>query len=73
MQYLITVATDLSKLISYIKSLNYSEFNNTFKQLPSVSDFCLEYFTRMIVNETGQVRNDAINFFRDVLIDLLSQ
>jgi len=73
MQYLITVAGDLSKLISYVKSLKYTELNDTFKQQVSVADFCLEYFTRMIVNETGQVRADAINFFKDVLIDLLSQ
>jgi hypothetical protein len=35
-------------------------------------DFCLEYFTRLIVNESGSVQADSIRFLKECLLDIVS-
>jgi hypothetical protein len=73
MQYLMTVACDLSKLISHIKAKGGIEVNPFLaKVCPDFPAFCLEFFTHMIVNESGQQHIDSINFFKDCLLEVLS-
>lgn len=74
MQYLMTVASDLSKLIGHIKGMAaVTDLKSYFVTVcPNMSAFCLEFFTHLVVNESGQTHTDAINFFKDCLLEMLS-
>ena len=72
MQYMITIANDLSKLISHIKGQNVAIKPNFEKQCSSIADFCLEYFTRLVVNEQGPVQTDSIKFLKECLLELIT-
>jgi hypothetical protein len=73
MQYLVTLASDLAKLIVFIKDLKCLDLKHFFSQeVANMPEFCLEFFTTLVVNEAGPVAKNAINFFKECLLDLLS-
>lgn len=54
LHYLVTVANDLSKLIHHIKTVNQVDDLSPYfkKSCANITDFCLDYFEHLVVNET---------------------
>jgi len=70
-----TVASDILKLIGYIKVMNGKlDLRSYFLRAPtSMPTLCLDLFTHFVVNESGTVHVDAIKFFKECLLNLLSE
>lgn len=64
LEYLVTIASDITKLIMYAKTCN-GEVNlrTHFSKVNSdLAKVCLQLFSQFVVNETGRTRDEMITF-----------
>lgn len=70
LEYLVTVASDVTKLIMYAKTSNNDlDLRSHFQKVnPDLAKVCLQLFSQFVVNETGRPRDEMITFLNNCFL-----
>lgn len=73
LQYFMTIAVDLCKLVHHVKQESSEDLKPYFDAVtPNIKDFCLSFFNCMVVHESGKTATDSIAFIRNCLYELMT-
>jgi len=73
LEYLVTVACDLTKLVNHISATKTLNMRAHFlKVTDSLPKLCLDLFRHFIVNESGSPRAEMIKFIKECMFSMMT-